>query len=55
MLHTRGNKLTWLGHATFRITTLSRKVIVIDPWVQTNPMCPEALKKFERLDTMLIG
>ena len=54
MLQTRGNKLTWLGHATFRITTPSGKVIVIDPWVQTNPMCPEPLKKFDRLDTLLI-
>jgi L-ascorbate metabolism protein UlaG (beta-lactamase superfamily) len=54
MLHTRGNKLTWLGHSTLRITTPSGKVIVIDPWVQTNPMCPESLKKFERLETMLI-
>ena len=54
MLHTRGNKLTWLGHATFRITTPSGKVTVIDPWVQTNPMCPEPLKKFDRLNTMLI-
>ena len=54
MLHTRGNKLTWLGHATFRITTPSGKVTVIDPWVQTNPMCPEPLKKFDRLDKMLI-
>jgi L-ascorbate metabolism protein UlaG (beta-lactamase superfamily) len=54
MFDTRGNKLTWLGHATFRITIPSGKVIVIDPWVQTNPMCPEPLKKFERLDTMLI-
>lgn len=54
MLQTRGNKLTWLGHATFRITTPAGKVIVIDPWVQTNPMCPEPLKKFERLNTMLI-
>jgi L-ascorbate metabolism protein UlaG (beta-lactamase superfamily) len=54
MLETRGNKLTWLGHAVFRITTPSGKVAVIDPWVQTNPACPEALKKFARLDTMLI-
>ena len=54
MLQTRGNKLTWLGHATFRITTPSGKVVVIDPWIQTNPMCPEPLKKFDRLDTMLI-
>ncbi|MGD0404092.1 MAG: metal-dependent hydrolase [Candidatus Acidiferrales bacterium] len=54
MLQMRGNKLTWLGHAAFRITTPSGKVIVIDPWVQSNPMVPEPLKKFERLDTMLI-
>src|SRR5271156_2144486 len=54
MLQTRGNKLTWLGHAAFRITTPSGKVIVVDPWIQTNPMCPEPLKKFDRLDTMLI-
>jgi L-ascorbate metabolism protein UlaG (beta-lactamase superfamily) len=54
MLQTRGNKLTWLGHSAFRITTPSGKVIVIDPWVQSNPMCPEPFKKFERLDTLLI-
>ncbi len=54
MLETRGNKLTWLGHSAFRITTPSGNVILIDPWVQSNPACPEALKKFERLDTMLI-
>jgi L-ascorbate metabolism protein UlaG (beta-lactamase superfamily) len=54
MLQTRGNKLTWLGHSAFRITTPTGKVILIDPWVQTNPMCPEPLKKFDRLDTLLI-
>jgi L-ascorbate metabolism protein UlaG (beta-lactamase superfamily) len=54
MLQTRGNKITWLGHATFKITTPSGKVIVIDPWVQTNPVCPDSLKKFDRLDTLLI-
>jgi L-ascorbate metabolism protein UlaG (beta-lactamase superfamily) len=54
MLQTRGNKLTWLGHSTFRITTPSGHVILIDPWIQTNPMTPEALKKIDRVDTMLI-
>lgn len=54
MLDTRGNKLTWLGHAAFRITLPSGKVVVIDPWVQTNPACPEPLKRFSQLDTMLI-
>jgi L-ascorbate metabolism protein UlaG (beta-lactamase superfamily) len=54
MLETRGNQLTWLGHSAFRITTPSGSVILVDPWVQSNPACPEALKKFDRLDTMLI-
>ena len=54
MLQTRGNKLTWLGHSTFKITLPGGKVMVIDPWVMGNPACPEALKKFDRLDVMLI-
>src|SRR5208282_5788647 len=54
MLHTRGNKLTWLGHATFRITTPSGKAIIVDPWVKSNPACPESLKTVEKLDTLLI-
>ncbi len=54
MLRTRGNKITWLGHATFKIVTPSGKVALIDPWVNSNPKCPELLKKFERIDAMLI-
>jgi L-ascorbate metabolism protein UlaG (beta-lactamase superfamily) len=54
MLQTRGNSLTWLGHAAFRITTPSGKVILIDPWIQSNPACPEKLKKIQQADTMLI-
>ena len=54
VLNTRGNKLTWLGHATFKITTPSGKVIVVDPWITGNPACPKAMQKFERVDTVLI-
>jgi L-ascorbate metabolism protein UlaG (beta-lactamase superfamily) len=54
MLHTRGNRLTWLGHAAFRITTPSGTVILIDPWVLSNPMTPAPDKKFDRIDVMLI-
>lgn len=53
MLKTRGNKLTWLGHATFKITTPSGKVILVDPWL-SNPLCPESEKKLSRVDTLLI-
>jgi len=54
MLRTGGNKLTWLGHSTFKITTPSGKVVLIDPWVMGNPACPEPLRRIERLDVMLI-
>ena len=54
MLETRGNQLTWLGHATFRITTPKGCAIVIDPWVESNPMCPDSQKKLDRVDTLLI-
>lgn len=54
MLQMRGNKLTWFGHATFGITTPTGQEILIDPYLQSNPACPEKLKKLDRLDTMLL-
>ena len=53
-MDTHGVKLTWLGHATFRVETPSGQTIVIDPWVMVNPACPGHLKTFEKIDTMLI-
>jgi len=54
MLQTRGNIVTWLGHAAFRLTTPSGKIILIDPWLKSNPACPESLKNFEKIDIMLV-
>src|SRR5712692_4656489 len=54
MLRTGGNKIAYLGHSTFKITTPGGKVVLLEPWVMGNPKCPEALKKFDRLDVMLI-
>ncbi len=45
-------EITWLGHSTFRIDTAG-KTIVIDPWVNGNPACPDKNKRFDRLDLML--
>lgn len=53
-MDTRGVKLTWLGHATFKIQTPEGKTILIDPWVEGNPSCPDVLKKFDKIDLMLI-
>lgn len=48
----QGNRLTWLGHATFRIETKDGTVIYIDPWLQ-NPLCPEDEKAPRKCDVML--
>jgi L-ascorbate metabolism protein UlaG (beta-lactamase superfamily) len=48
-----GIKLTWYGHATFRIETPGGKTLLVDPWVGGNPACPEALKKAPRADALL--
>lgn len=45
---------TWLGHATVRCTLPGGEVVLIDPWVMGNPACPEPLRRFDRLDAMLI-
>ena len=54
MLKTMGNRITYLGHSTFSLTTPSGQVVLIDPWVMTNPWCPEALKKVPRLDAIFL-
>ena len=42
-------EVLWLGQATTRITTPGGKVIVIDPWLRTNPKTPAAFKNLEAL------
>jgi L-ascorbate metabolism protein UlaG (beta-lactamase superfamily) len=42
-------ELLWLGQSAFRITTPTGKVIVIDPWLRTNPATPAEYKNLERL------
>jgi L-ascorbate metabolism protein UlaG (beta-lactamase superfamily) len=49
----KGLKITWLGHATFRVVTPKGKTILIDPWVMGNPACPEAEKQVKKVDVML--
>ncbi len=49
----KGIKLTWLGHATFRIQTPGGKTILLDPWVTGNPACPQNEKTVKKVDVML--
>ncbi len=45
---------TYLGHSTVRCDLPGGEVMLIDPWVQGNPMCPRQLQSFDRLDAVLI-
>lgn len=42
-------EIQWLGQATTRITTPGGKVIVIDPWITSNPKTPAQYKSLESL------
>jgi L-ascorbate metabolism protein UlaG (beta-lactamase superfamily) len=55
MLDTKNNRITYFGHSTFSLTTPSGQVALIDPWVMTNPVCPEPLKKLPRLDFIFLS
>ncbi|MDR7539773.1 MAG: MBL fold metallo-hydrolase, partial [Armatimonadota bacterium] len=46
-------KVTWLGHASFRIETPRGRVLYIDPWLK-NPQLPAAKAKVDRADFVLI-
>jgi L-ascorbate metabolism protein UlaG (beta-lactamase superfamily) len=52
-MNLNGIKLTWLGHATFRVETPGGKIILIDPWVMGNPMCPDKEKTVKKVDVLL--
>jgi L-ascorbate metabolism protein UlaG (beta-lactamase superfamily) len=46
-------EITWLGHGTFQFRLDSGEVIVMDPWVDGNPLYPDG-HKFDRIDAILI-
>ncbi|MGH8600816.1 MAG: MBL fold metallo-hydrolase, partial [Burkholderiales bacterium] len=42
-------KLTWYGHAAFKIVTPQGHVLLLDPWI-TNPANPNGKKELAALD-----
>lgn len=50
-------EVLWLGHSTFRITSTTGKVIVIDPFFKKNPRAPakyKDLKGLGKVDLILV-
>lgn len=53
MAQLKGAQVTWLGHATFKVTTPS-KVILIDPWIEGNPKSPGEARQLDKVDVILV-
>ena len=47
--------ITWLGHATFIITTPGGRRIVTDPWLEGNPKCPPDRRRIDKADLILLS
>lgn len=45
---------SWLGHATFLFKSPGGRRVLIDPWLTSNPVCPEPFRRIDQLDLMLI-
>ena len=52
-MNLQGNRITWLGHATFRIETKDGVTVYVDPWVMGNPACPESEKQVKKADVLI--
>jgi L-ascorbate metabolism protein UlaG (beta-lactamase superfamily) len=46
-------EITWLGHGTFEFRLPSGQVLLMDPWIDGNPMFPKGYE-IQRVDTMCI-
>src|SRR5919202_1231067 len=49
-----GTRITYLGHATFRVATPGAEQIIIDPFLTDNPTTPEEHKEVGDVDTILV-
>lgn len=45
----------FLGHACFSVTSTSGKTVIIDPWIEGNPLCPINLNDITKADVVLVS
>ncbi len=50
----KGTKVTYLGHAAFRVVSPQGLTILIDPFLKNNPKTPEGLKEVDKADLILV-
>jgi L-ascorbate metabolism protein UlaG (beta-lactamase superfamily) len=55
MLDLKGNRITYFGHSAFSLASASGQVALIDPWIMSNPRCPDSFKKLARVDAIFLS
>src|SRR5258707_816105 len=50
----RNLTITWLGHSTFLFRSPGGIRLLIDPWLKTNPSCPDSMRTIDALDLLLL-
>lgn len=50
-----GAQITWLGHATFLIQSPRGQRIVTDPWLSSNPKCPESYHGLNNVQVITVS
>jgi L-ascorbate metabolism protein UlaG (beta-lactamase superfamily) len=53
-IHLGRLKVTWLGHATFLLTSSGGVRVLFDPFLANNPKCPAGSKRVGPVDLILI-
>jgi L-ascorbate metabolism protein UlaG (beta-lactamase superfamily) len=48
------NKIKWLGHAGFQITSAKDKAIIVDPWLKDNPLGVCKAEDITKADFVLV-
>lgn len=49
-----GLKIRYYGHSTFEMISQEGKTILVDPWIQDNPLCPDNLKDVKKADIIAV-
>lgn len=49
-----GTEITYYGHSTFLIKSPGGKRVVIDPWLEGNPSCPEHMREIDHVDVIAV-
>lgn len=47
--------ITWFGHSTFLVRTPGGRRLLFDPWLSSNPSCPDAMKAPPKADAILVS